>query len=156
MENLVFSSRLVEGEYIDYDRLIPKDQPIEVVLDKKEFSRIFVLGRGVGLRNLPADGDYDIVTSVETLELFSRSLPFGIEKTLCAYFELKSVTLDENTALIKARDLYRAWCCTELEGAVVESEELSHRIENGKLILRCTVTAIEDITTRKKIEVLYY
>ena len=37
MENLVFSSRLVEGEYIDYDRLIPKDQPIEAVLDAKEF-----------------------------------------------------------------------------------------------------------------------
>lgn len=38
MDNLVFSSRLVEGNYIDYERLIPKDQPIEVVLDKKEFS----------------------------------------------------------------------------------------------------------------------
>ena len=38
MENLVFSSRLVEGEYIDYDRLIPKDQPIEAVLDAKEFT----------------------------------------------------------------------------------------------------------------------
>ena len=38
MDNLVFSSRLVEGEYIDYDRLIPKDQPIEAVLDAKEFS----------------------------------------------------------------------------------------------------------------------
>ena len=37
MENLVFSSRLVEGEYIDYDRLIPRDQPIEAVLDAKEF-----------------------------------------------------------------------------------------------------------------------
>lgn len=37
MENLVFSSRLVEGDYIDYDRLIPKDQPIEAVLDAKEF-----------------------------------------------------------------------------------------------------------------------
>ncbi|MBQ8837414.1 MAG: DNA polymerase III subunit beta [Clostridia bacterium] len=37
MENLVFSSRLVEGEYIDYDRLIPKDQPIEAVLDAKAF-----------------------------------------------------------------------------------------------------------------------
>ena len=37
MENLVFSSRLVEGEYIDYDRLIPKDQPIEAILDAKEF-----------------------------------------------------------------------------------------------------------------------
>ena len=37
MDNLVFSSRLVEGEYIDYDRLIPKDQPIEAVLDTKEF-----------------------------------------------------------------------------------------------------------------------
>ena len=38
MENLVFSSRLVEGEYIDYDRLIPKDQPIEAVLDSKAFT----------------------------------------------------------------------------------------------------------------------
>lgn len=38
MENLVFSSRLVEGEYIDYDRLIPKDQPIEAVLDAKAFT----------------------------------------------------------------------------------------------------------------------
>ncbi|MBQ6892970.1 MAG: DNA polymerase III subunit beta [Clostridia bacterium] len=37
MENLVFSSRLVEGEYIDYDRLIPRDQPIEAILDAKEF-----------------------------------------------------------------------------------------------------------------------
>ena len=32
MDNLVFSSRLVEGEYIDYDRLIP------AVLDTKAFS----------------------------------------------------------------------------------------------------------------------
>lgn len=38
MENLVFSSRLVEGEYIDYDRLIPKDQPICAVLDSKAFT----------------------------------------------------------------------------------------------------------------------
>ena len=38
MENLVFSSRLVEGEYIDYDRLIPKEQPIEAVLDAKAFT----------------------------------------------------------------------------------------------------------------------
>ena len=38
MDNLVFSSRLVEGEYIDYDRLIPKDQPIEAVLDSKAFA----------------------------------------------------------------------------------------------------------------------
>ena len=37
MDNLVFSSRLVEGEYIDYDRLIPKNQPIEAVLDTKAF-----------------------------------------------------------------------------------------------------------------------
>lgn len=37
MENLIFSSRLVEGEYIDYDRLIPRDQPITVELDAKEF-----------------------------------------------------------------------------------------------------------------------
>ena len=37
MENLVFSSRLVEGEYIDYDRLIRRDQPIEAILDAKEF-----------------------------------------------------------------------------------------------------------------------
>ena len=38
MENLVFSSRLVEGEYIDYDRLIPKDQPIEAVMDAAAFT----------------------------------------------------------------------------------------------------------------------
>lgn len=38
MENLVFSSRLVEGEYIDYDRLIPKEQPIEAILDAKAFT----------------------------------------------------------------------------------------------------------------------
>ena len=37
MENLVFSSRLVEGEYVDYERLIPRDQPIEAVVDAKEF-----------------------------------------------------------------------------------------------------------------------
>lgn len=36
MENLVFSSRLVEGEYIDYDRLIPRDQPITAELETKE------------------------------------------------------------------------------------------------------------------------
>ncbi len=38
MENLVFSSRLVEGEYIDYDRLIPKDQPIEAIMDTAAFT----------------------------------------------------------------------------------------------------------------------
>lgn len=38
MENLVFSSRLVEGEYIDYDRLVPKDQPISAVIDAKAFT----------------------------------------------------------------------------------------------------------------------
>ena len=38
MENLVFSSRLVEGEYIDYDRLIPKDQPIEAIMDAAAFT----------------------------------------------------------------------------------------------------------------------
>lgn len=38
MDNLVFSSRLVEGEYIDYERLIPKNQPIEAVLDSAEFT----------------------------------------------------------------------------------------------------------------------
>ncbi|MBQ9429686.1 MAG: DNA polymerase III subunit beta [Clostridia bacterium] len=37
MENLVFSSRLVEGEYIDYDRLIPKEQPIEITLSSEAF-----------------------------------------------------------------------------------------------------------------------
>ena len=37
MENLVFSSRLVEGEYIDYDRLIPKEQPIICDVDTKAF-----------------------------------------------------------------------------------------------------------------------
>jgi len=35
MENLVFSSRLVEGEYIDYDRLVPKEQPITCEVDAK-------------------------------------------------------------------------------------------------------------------------
>lgn len=38
MDNLVFSSRLVEGEYVDYDRLIPKDQPIEAIVDAKAFT----------------------------------------------------------------------------------------------------------------------
>ena len=37
MENLVFSSRLVEGEYIDYDRLIPKEQPIELLMRSEDF-----------------------------------------------------------------------------------------------------------------------
>ena len=37
MENLVFSSRLVEGEYIDYDRLVPKEQPIICEVDSKAF-----------------------------------------------------------------------------------------------------------------------
>lgn len=38
MDNLVFSSRLVEGEYIDYDRLVPKNQPIVCELDAKAFT----------------------------------------------------------------------------------------------------------------------
>lgn len=38
MENLVFSSRLVEGEYIDYDRLIPKEQPIEAIMNVAAFT----------------------------------------------------------------------------------------------------------------------
>jgi hypothetical protein len=46
-----------------------------------------------------------------------------------------------------------AWRAVELEGAVVESEEFSHTVENGKLVLRCSVRAIENITKRSKIEV---
>lgn len=38
MDNLVFSSRLVEGEYVDYNRLIPKDQPIRATVDAKAFT----------------------------------------------------------------------------------------------------------------------
>ena len=38
MDNLVFSSRLVEGEYIDYDRLVPKNQPIVADVNTKEFT----------------------------------------------------------------------------------------------------------------------
>lgn len=38
MDNLVFSSRLVEGEYIDYDRLVPKNQPIVAEINTKEFT----------------------------------------------------------------------------------------------------------------------
>lgn len=38
MDNLVFSSRLVEGEYVDYNRLIPKDQPIEATVDAGAFT----------------------------------------------------------------------------------------------------------------------
>lgn len=37
MDNLVFSSRLVEGEYIDYDRLVPKNNPINCEVDAKAF-----------------------------------------------------------------------------------------------------------------------
>ena len=33
---LTFFSRLIEGEYIDYDRIIMKNHKISVVVDKKE------------------------------------------------------------------------------------------------------------------------
>ena len=35
-ENMTFYTRLIEGEYIDYDRIIMKNHKISVVVDKKE------------------------------------------------------------------------------------------------------------------------
>jgi len=36
-DNLIFFSRLIEGEYIDYDRIIIKNHKIDLNLDKEEF-----------------------------------------------------------------------------------------------------------------------
>ena len=119
---------------------------------EKEKSRLFILSHPIGKRSFP-DGNYDVFVRVEKLEVFSRELPVGIEKTLFAFYEEKKVVLTEEEALKKARDEYLAWRAVELEGAVVESEEFSHTLEDGKLVLHCSLRAIENITKRTKIEV---
>lgn len=37
--NTIFSSRLLEGEYPDFEKIIPKELPIKVLVDKEEFLR---------------------------------------------------------------------------------------------------------------------
>ncbi len=155
--NTAFRLRRAEGRvYARCDRELEFSCDIETVekryVDEEEISRFYILGRGIGLKNFP-DGEFDVSTRVEKFEIFSRELPVGLEKTLFSFFEEKEVVLTEEEALRRAHDKYRAWCSTELDGAVIENEEFSHRIENGKLILVCKVSAIEDITTRSKIEI---
>jgi len=38
-DNIVISSRLIEGEYPDYEKIIPKNSRISVLIDKEEFLR---------------------------------------------------------------------------------------------------------------------
>ena len=38
-DNIVISSRLIEGEYPDYEKIIPKSSLISIIIDKEEFLR---------------------------------------------------------------------------------------------------------------------
>ena len=120
---------------------------------EKRVSVLSVLGHRIGFLRMPKHGEYDIVSSLERPEIFGRELPFGIERILYAFYKEKTVDLTESEALIYAHDLYRKWCMSELDGAVIEEESFSHSINDTSLVLECRVTSIKDICTRRKIEV---
>ncbi len=132
---------------------VPLEYTEKKYIGEKTVTRISILGKRLGLRKLPRENDYDIITSLEYPEIFGRELPFAIEKILYAFYVEKTVTLTENEALIKAHDLYRRRALTELDGATVLSEDFSHTVEDGILKLTCRTDVIEDICTRQKIEV---
>ncbi len=156
--NTAFRLRRAEGKVFarcekTVDFSVPLKMSERVYTHEKTYSRLYFLGRGFGWRDLEHEGEYDVITSVEKISFLGREFPVGIEKTLCAFSETRNRELSEQEALVRAHGLYRAWCSTELEGAVVESEVFSHAVENGTLTLSCTVVAIEDITSRQKIEI---
>ena len=131
--------------------------PLEYVekkyVDEKTASVIRVLGHDVGFRRIPRGSSFDVITSIEYPEIFNAELPFGIKRILYAFYVEREVSLTENEALIKAHELYRRRCITELDGATVLSEDFSHTVNDGILTLSCRASVIENICTRQKIEI---
>ncbi len=160
-ENTVNTAfRLVRAEgrvFARVEDVVSFEVPLEYTekryTGEKKVSVLSVLGHRIGFLRMPKSGEFDIVSSMEKPEIFGRELPFGIERILYAFYKEKTVTLTESEALIFAHDLYRKWCMSELDGAVIEEESFSHTTDDTTLVLECRVTSIKDICTRQKIEV---
>lgn len=161
MENTVNTAfRLVRAEGRVWARVnktlsfsVPLEYTEKKYTSERSASRLKILGKKIGFARVPSKGDYDIISSVEIPEIFGCELPFGIERILYAFYVEKVETLTEEEALVKAHDLYRKRAVTEFDGATILEESFSHKIKNGELILTCEVCAVEEITTREKIEV---
>ena len=161
MENTTNTAfRLVRSEgrvWAKVNKVLTFNVPLEYVekkyTDEKYVSTLRILGHRIGFRRLPKSGDYDIITNTETPTVFGYELPFEVEKIMYAFWVEKTVTLTENEALIKAHDLYRKRAVTEFDGATVLDEVFSHEINGGTLTLTCEISAIEEISTRQKIQI---
>ena len=132
---------------------VPLEYTEKRYIKEKNGVALNILSKRFTLSKPPKDEDFDIITNTEIPEIFGHELPISLEKILYACYVEKTVTLTESEALIKAHDMYRKTASTLFDSAEIEKEEFSHSIEDGTLVLRCEVQAIQNICRREKIEV---
>lgn len=78
VNNIVLSSRVIEGEFPDFERIIPKEGKIRIVLDKEEFLRSVKVA-SVFARD--AANVVKLAVSSDSLEILSESQQTGSQKT---------------------------------------------------------------------------
>jgi len=79
MENTVLTSRLLEGEYPDFEKIIPKNSAIKVLVDKEEF------GRAVKLASIFAKESANIIK----IKILKDSLNVSAESSAAGSQETK-------------------------------------------------------------------
>ena len=79
LDDLVLSSRIIEGEFPDFERIIPKDTKIKIRLDKSDFLRSVKLA-GVFARD--SANVVNLIISEDKLEVSAESSQSGSQKNI--------------------------------------------------------------------------
>jgi DNA polymerase III subunit beta len=92
IDDIVFSSRLIEGEFPNFEKIIPKNYDTQVTTDKEEFLRAIKLS-GVFARE--SSNTIKLRVSDELVEVSSESSQFGEQSAqIDAKIEITSGTKD--------------------------------------------------------------
>jgi len=129
MEDKIFFSRLIDGEYIDYNRVIPKEPKISVVLDRMAF--ISSLERA------------SLVTEDKSLGQVKSSVKLNFEgDTLKVFCESLSGSVYDEVAIEKeGNDLLIGFNCRFLLDALKSADSEKIRIAITGPLMGVVITA---------------
>jgi len=125
--------------------------------DKFEKKTLIFFGKTINFfrnyRNLPAS--YDIINYIYTFDPFSiGELPVSVVTEEYYPYELVDVEISESEAMDLAYGELRARIDEELPDAVILKKVLHGELTDGKYVLKCTLTAICDISKQIEFEVI--
>lgn len=138
MENRIFFSRLIEGDYIDYTRVIPKESKIVATLDRMAF--ISSLERA------------SLVTEDKSLGQVKTSVKFNFEgDTLKVSSESLSGSVYDEVAIEKeGQDLLIGFNCRFFLDALKSADGEKIKLSMSGPLMGVVITAADDEKTEGK------